>query len=138
MLRAANLRDRINQEKYNDCEALVGLVFRSVDSGTGAIVASTPFEMSTAAGLATNVVPQVIGFRYVGDIASLGWYTELENMFTGSGLDTTILFDIFQNWGADQRQYVQIRSVSVDIAPDSTTSLPRVYMKVVADAYTAD
>jgi hypothetical protein len=137
MVKAYTLSDKIVQMNYNDSESLVGMVFKSSDSGTGPISLSSITEMNNALNLAVNVVPQVTNFRYMGAINSLGWYTELEKMFTDDLGSGTILNNLFLNWGADLTQYIQIRSVSIDVAPDSTAAASAIYMKITAGAYTA-
>jgi hypothetical protein len=137
MVKAYTLGDKIVQMGFNDSESLVGMVFRSGSSGTDPIFLSSITEMNNATDLASNVVPQVIAFKYLGNFTLNNWFKELEKMFTGDSLDTSILASIFKDWGADLIQYIQIRSVSVDLAPDSTSAAQQVYMKITADAYTA-
>ena len=136
MVKAYTLSDRIVQQGFNDVQSLVGMVFKSGNSGAATPTISSYEVMINAPDFAANVVPQVIAFRYMGNMANNGWYTELESIFTETNLENTIIGNLFEGWGPN-RQYIQIRSVSVNVAPDSTSASPLVYMKITADAYTA-
>lgn len=135
MIKAYTLSDKIVQQGFNDFESLVGMVFKSVDFGQGTITISSIEDLRSADELAPNVVPQVFAFRYLGDPDTGGAYGEMENIFTGN-LGSTIIGKLFENWGPS-RQYVQIRSASLNIAPDSTATQLKVFIKITADAYTA-
>lgn len=136
MVKAYTLQDKIVQQGYNDYESMVGLVFKSNDSGNGPILQSSIEEMSAANGLAPNVVPQVCGFVYLGDPASNTAYDTPYSILSGAGVETSVIRDLFNFWGPD-RQFIQIRSASVNFAPDSTAASPKIVFKITADAYTA-
>ena len=137
MVVAYTLSDKIVQQGYNDFESLVGMVFKSRDFGNGTITISSLDELRSAPGLAPNALPQVFAFRYAGDPQSGGAYTEMENVFTGTDLTNTVIGLLFENWGPN-RQYVQIRSASIDFVFGSTEADPLVAVKITADAYIAD
>lgn len=136
MVVAYTLSDKIVQQGFNDYESMVGLVFKSNDSGNGTIAQSSIEEMRAANGLAPNVVPQVYGFVYLGDPALNTAYDTPYAIFSGDGIQTSVIRDMFNFWGPD-RQFIQIRSASVNFAPDSTTASPKIVLKITADAYTA-
>ena len=137
MVKAYTLSDKIVQQGFNDFESLVGMVFKSRDFGSGTITISSLDELRSAPGLAPNALPQVFAFRYLGSPSSGGAYTEMEEIFTGTNLETNVIGNLFENWGPDD-QYVQIRSASIDFVFGSTASVPLVAVKITADAYIAD
>lgn len=137
MVKAYTLSDKIVQQGFNDFESLVGMVFKSSDFGSGTITISSIEELRSANGLAPNALPQVFAFRYLGDPDSGAAYTEMEEIFTGTNLGTNVIGKLFQNWGPS-RQYVQIRSASIDFVFSSTEADPLVAVKITADAYIAD
>ena len=137
MIKAYTLSDRISQQNYNDYESMVGLVFKSAESGNGPILQSSIEELKAAAGIAQNVVPQVYGFVYLGDPALNTAYDTPYAILSGDGVETSVIRDMFNFWGPN-RQFIQIRSASVNFAPDSTTASPKIVLKITADAYTAN
>lgn len=136
MVQAYTLSDRIVQQGYNDIQSLVGMVFKSSAQGEGTIEQISYADLQAVAGLAPNVVPQVFGIKYLGDPSSNTTYDELDRIFTNGNMSTTVIQNLFNFWGPD-RQYVQIRSVSIDLAPGSTSALPVAAIKVTADAFIA-
>lgn len=136
MVQAYTLSDRIVQQGYNDFESLVGMVFKSADYGQATITISSIDELRSANGIAPNTVPQVFAFRYLGDPSTGGAYSQMEDIFTGTNLGSNVIGGLFQNWGPD-RQYVQIRSASIDYVFGSTAAAPLVAIKITADAFIA-
>jgi hypothetical protein len=112
------------------------MVFKSSAQGTGTIEQISYADLQAVAGLAPNVVPQVFGIKYLGSPSSNTTYDELDRIFSNGDMSVTVMQNLFDFWGPD-RQYVQIRSVSIDLAPGSTSASPLVAIKITADAFIA-
>lgn len=134
MLKAYTTGDKINQEKYNDFESLVGVVFK--DEGSGQVLSSAS-ELASA-----NAVPieggQVVTI-WIDDSTEYNSAILTASIYAAT---STIVDRAFGSWapGVGFAQWIQIRSLQlVDTIVDSPPANPPLALvyKLVVDAYTS-